>query len=1418
MTTPSRTLARALGALLLAASLVPASAGADDRDLLRNTQDAPYVFILFDVSGSMNWQPAGDAWAPASADDPSSKFYQAKSGIFRALQATDDINFGFATFDQDGMQVIYKHFLYRLLDGQEVLPWVTDASTQLDWPTTSEPITFGPQAGIDGTDNALGACGSGPNLTQTGNNLLEALGEFNRFPKLGWAGTPVTTTIWFIHRVAGGNYRFRMDFTLIGNATAPLGSDNITVRMRLQRFGTSNTCTTGSGGTRTYDSGNHDRVFTRYYVADNRGIPFTGSSDFIIWERDADVGPGGVPAGFFSVTSQNPQASGTCDGWEPNTDTATDTNGINLKQVTVADPLGRSCGGCLNRGDVIPLDWSEDSWLGHANAAVAYNNRDLILTRLAPNLISEGLGARPDFRQGRYFQHTQSSGRLTLRNGSQKPLIASGSTPIGASMANFRDWFDAWRQVAAAEDPRFGCKKVTLLIITDGDETCGGNPATIAGQLLNRDIETYVIGFGLPLGGGNTLVATTCAGGGQAPGGVTCTTSPTNDHLFLPNSEDELVDALASTFSAIKETASAFASAAAPTLQANVEDKVIISSFTPLDNESTWAARLDAYLKPVPTTGDGKPDKDRVCAPGDTAECLLWDAGDSQPDVPGGSSYQPTGLLLQAPLENEIDVGDPTTLRLGLGADQRRFFYSQFDAALPGGTIWVSSPGAGNRQLFTFPTTDQNKRDLWEGMEIPFVPGDTDSETAAYDLLEKVIVKTLAEKQAQITDPFTNVTSDITYLLGDIFHSNPIVVDQPGRFDYYTGDPYVSKRLCNQDPDPTRSPAVSYKWFADRHLCRRKMLFVGSNDGQLHAFDAGIFEGPDCKLPTTEDRDGDGQPDGDGDPIEGAFTNGTGKELFAFVPRQMLPHLRQLAETTDQDWGLDNSVRVDDVFIDPAGATAGAVTCLDREWRTVLIGSYREGGSGYFALDITQPDVIASATNVPQPVNDYVPSCTDGPAACGSRPFPSVLWEFTDSVPGNPLARMDEDLNGWPDLANTWSVPATGRIRVCDADCSEDSVEDRFVAVFGGGLGDPPTRPHGNYVYMVDIETGRVLWKHAVQGAVPGDVATVSGGDGYLKTLYFGTTAGRVYKVILESGPMRLIDVNVDTLVGGSTVTVQTQRIAGPVGDVGRYDPFTVFVTNGTPIYHEIGAIYVQQRQATALAFGTGNRWNLWDDNGQEGRFYMILDTGFVDNDRDGTVDPPCGGCPTPLTEASYQMIAPDTNPGDLSGYLVDPSDPTPGWWIRLDTNERLISEAFALSGITIFISFAPDEIENPDGTCSRTGESRLFIVGTLSGAGYWFPDPDNTNLRQRYFTSTSFHSAPFVERGATGNQGGGGSNADRLTPSLEMVKEELKRLFPANCRFGNYTQNVKSLRQDTRIVFVAPVPICIEPTNFKEF
>ncbi len=86
------------------------------------------------------------------------------------------------------------------------------------------------------------------------------------------------------------------------------------------------------------------------------------------------------------------------------------------------------------------------------------------------------------------------------------------------------------------------------------------------------------------------------------------------------------------------------------------------------------------------------------------------------------------------------------------------------------------------------------------------------------------------------------------------------------------------------------------------------MVYVGSNDGQLHAFFAE-----------------------------------TGEEAWSFVPEFALPMLANIADSTYcHKYTVDLTPTVTDCKI-------GGV------WRTVLIGGGRQGGAGYFCLDVTDP-------------------------------------------------------------------------------------------------------------------------------------------------------------------------------------------------------------------------------------------------------------------------------------------------------------------------------------------------------------------------------------------------------------------------------------------------------------------------------
>lgn len=185
--------------------------------------------------------------------------------------------------------------------------------------------------------------------------------------------------------------------------------------------------------------------------------------------------------------------------------------------------------------------------------------------------------------------------------------------------------------------------------------------------------------------------------------------------------------------------------------------------------------------------------------------------------------------------------------------------------------------------------------------------------------------------------------------LGDFVNATPVYVAKP----------------------PFKYADAGYAQFLADHVDRTRMVYAPSNDGMLHAFQVG---------------------ENDTDPVGG-------EELWAFVPRGVLPHLRRLADVgydASHMNLLDATPTVGDIF-------AGG------QWRTILVGGMGAGGRYYYALDITSPS------------------------------NPTLLWEFNDAnlglTFGNPVITKD--------ASGTWIVAFTsglnnvgdgrGRLYVLDA-------------------------------------------------------------------------------------------------------------------------------------------------------------------------------------------------------------------------------------------------------------------------------------------------------------------------------------------------------------------------------------------------
>ncbi|MEJ2742262.1 MAG: PilC/PilY family type IV pilus protein, partial [Gammaproteobacteria bacterium] len=162
-----------------------------------------------------------------------------------------------------------------------------------------------------------------------------------------------------------------------------------------------------------------------------------------------------------------------------------------------------------------------------------------------------------------------------------------------------------------------------------------------------------------------------------------------------------------------------------------------------------------------------------------------------------------------------------------------------------------------------------------------------------------------------------------THVLADVVNSDPLYVGAPGR--RYPDNWGVGAA-------ENAKPYSEYK-----RIARTPMVYMGSNGGMLHGFQA--------------------TPGGDG-----------GKELLAYVPAGIFDRLSSLAQPWyAHKFFVDGPPVAEDVYFSQQsnGQASG--------WRTVLVGGLGAGGQSIYALDVTDPDRFSE-----------------------SRAKDIVLWEFTD--------------------------------------------------------------------------------------------------------------------------------------------------------------------------------------------------------------------------------------------------------------------------------------------------------------------------------------------------------------------------------------------------------------------------------------
>ncbi|MEO5955443.1 MAG: hypothetical protein ABIR36_07110, partial [Nitrospiraceae bacterium] len=224
------------------------------------------------------------------------------------------------------------------------------------------------------------------------------------------------------------------------------------------------------------------------------------------------------------------------------------------------------------------------------------------------------------------------------------------------------------------------------------------------------------------------------------------------------------------------------------------------------------------------------------------------------------------------------------------------------------------------------------------GKITPFLRADSTGAYTATNLVNFIRgnqVTGLRDRLMSVQPP-TGSPVDRVWKLGDPVNSTPTLMAAPReRYDALYGD-------------------LGYSEFYRAWKGRRQVAYFGANDGMLHAINVGFY------------TKGDGTH-------HGCFTTTAagvcssqsasnagilGNELWAFIPQELLPHLRWLADPKYTHVAyVDLKPKVTDVKIfcqtGSTGVSAGPSTCIDGQsstthhggWGTIVIAGFRFGGS-----------------------------------------------------------------------------------------------------------------------------------------------------------------------------------------------------------------------------------------------------------------------------------------------------------------------------------------------------------------------------------------------------------------------------------------------------------------------------------------
>ncbi|MRR17027.1 MAG: hypothetical protein EG826_11285 [Deltaproteobacteria bacterium] len=523
----------------------------------------------------------------------------------------------------------------------------------------------------------------------------------------------------------------------------------------------------------------------------------------------------------------------------------------------------------------------------------------------------------------------------------------------------------------------------------------------------------------------------------------------------------------------------------------------------------------------------------------------------------------------------------------------------------------------------------------------------------------------------------TTVTNPDNWKLGDVFHSSPITLGTP--------TPFFNDTL---ETNPTIANKKAFEVYRDAHprasncsggvtTCPgygKRMIVVGANDGQFHAFNA---------------------------------TNGA--EFWSFVPPNLLPKLQYLAHyTTTSTLGhqffVDGRITATDAWL-PSTISNGT-NKSSTDWRTLVMFSLGRNDRDYTAADKSavpqSTKYWSSSSSCDAGITEYY-NATTAPYYCGYYAF-----DFTDSPTSMPTFKwtLQPGSSAAPFLGEPWSAISIGRVKIAG--------NERWIGVIGGGYNantcttSSCSDKRGKGIIAFDLRTGQTLWSYTwnatdlanvgspnMGDAIASQVSLVDGDyDGYLDHGYVGDIKGNMWQIKFCTKADLAADANCGTSNWKGSLLLD--KLSG---------------SDKYPIYF----------QPTVTRDSSNNTWIFWssgdqvDPTGSGPAAYVYALKPLLCKDGSGN--------PSPCSRSDLKNITSDKN--TYCGATTKT-----GWYINLSgKNEQVLSQPVAFNNILYFTSFIP--ASGSSASCTKTGTAQLYAISIESTPSY-------CNVGAGYFTGGS--------------------------------------------------------------------------------